>query len=238
MTAPSARAFKCPSCGAEVAEGVRRCRHCAAPVATLRCASCFHMNSTDAAHCSGCGRELGLEPIPRDAVLECPDCRAPLTSFECGPGLLHDCATCGAQFVEHAALRDLLERHDGFELPAGPKRAASMNADTRVRYVPCPVCRAMMNRKTFAVGSGVIVDTCGKHGTWFDSGELPRVLAFVEAGGLARARRRAAEERAQESRARVSGAAAVAPASWGAARDEPALAGMSIAADLLSILFT
>jgi hypothetical protein len=48
--------------------------------------------------------------------------------------------------------------------------------------------------------SGVIVDVCKKHGTWFDLGELPRVLAFVAAGGLERSRRRTAEEEARVRR--------------------------------------
>jgi hypothetical protein len=45
-----------------------------------------------------------------------------------------------------------------------------------------------MNRKTFGGVSGIVVDVCSRHGTFFDSGELPRVLAFVRHGGLAKAR--------------------------------------------------
>lgn len=45
-----------------------------------------------------------------------------------------------------------------------------------------------MHRKNFGGRSGVIVDVCTSHGTWFDAEELPRVLAFVEAGGLERVR--------------------------------------------------
>lgn len=152
------------------------------------------MNVPDAVHCSGCGRDLGLEPIGRGDSLECTVCRAEMTAFDCGPGALHDCGRCGAQFVEHAALRDLLERHNELEIPIARPPAIAGSGDTPVRYIRCPVCQAMMNRKNFGAGSGVIVDVCAKHGTWFDAGELPRVLAFVESGGLARARRRDAEE--------------------------------------------
>jgi hypothetical protein len=45
-----------------------------------------------------------------------------------------------------------------------------------------------MNRKNFGDSSGIIVDVCSLHGCWFDAGELPAVLKFVEEGGLARAR--------------------------------------------------
>jgi hypothetical protein len=41
-----------------------------------------------------------------------------------------------------------------------------------------------MVRKNFGHTSGVIVDWCGAHGTWFDADELERVAAFVAAGGL------------------------------------------------------
>jgi Zn-finger nucleic acid-binding protein len=106
--------------------------------------------------------------------------------LDCGPGVLHDCARCGGQFVEVAALRDLLEKHDQVELV--PFSRASVRVEPRVHYVACPVCKALMNRHNFGATSGVIVDVCKKHGTWFDAGELPRVLAFVENGGLGRKR--------------------------------------------------
>ena len=152
------------------------------------------MNAPDNAYCSGCGRELGLEPIPRPGTLACPDCRDTMNDLDCGPGAVHDCARCGGQFVDSAALRDLVERHDRLDVGLGGRRDAGTRVDTRVRYVRCPVCASMMNRRNFAGASGVVVDVCAKHGTWFDAGELPRVLAFVEAGGLSRARARAAED--------------------------------------------
>jgi len=199
--------LRCPSCGASVSEGARRCAHCDALIATVRCANCFHMTVPEAAHCSGCGRDLGLEPIPRGDALECAACRAPMSAFDCGPGALHDCGRCGAQFVEHAALRFMLERHDELEIPVARPPPVAWQTGISVRYLPCPVCHAMMNRKSFGAGSGVIVDVCSKHGTWFDAGELPRVLAFVESGGLARVRRRNAEEAERLARERAALAA-------------------------------
>jgi len=196
------------------------------------------MSAADALHCAGCGRELGLEPIARDGTLPCPDCHLPMAVMECGPSALHDCGRCGGQFVEHDALRDLVERHDRFEV--GGRRPPSLaSVDTRVRYVACPVCHALMNRRSFGAGSGVIVDTCSRHGTWFDPGELPRVLSFVESGGLSRLRRRQNEEREQATRDRVSHAVESArhPSSSFEASNESSLAGGSIVADLLVALF-
>jgi Zn-finger nucleic acid-binding protein len=61
-----------------------------------------------------------------------------------------------------------------------PKRVM----EPSVHYVSCPQCHCSMNRMRFGKLSGVIVDVCMKHGTWFDAGELTRVIAFVAAGGL------------------------------------------------------
>jgi Zn-finger nucleic acid-binding protein len=157
--------------------------------------------------------------------------------MDCGPSALHDCTRCGGQFVEHDALRELVERHDRFEV-VGRKPPSLAPVDTRVRYVACPVCRSLMNRRTFGAGSGVVVDTCAKHGTWFDPGELPRVLSFVESGGLSRLRQRKHEEREQAARDRVShsGAASHPVSSFEASKEE-GLAGASLVGDLLFALF-
>jgi Zn-finger nucleic acid-binding protein len=143
------------------------------------------MNAASAAHCSACGRELGLEPALQTSNLECPDCRTVLAALECGAGTLYDCDRCGGQFLEHIALRDLIESHDRLDVGLARPRPSTLRVD-RVRYIACPACGSMMNRRNFGGNSAVIVDVCAKHGTWFDAGELPRVLAFVEAGGLAR----------------------------------------------------
>jgi Zn-finger nucleic acid-binding protein len=162
------------------------------------------MNVPEAGFCSACGKELGLEPLGEDAALPCPVCKIPLVAFREEIGSLFDCGTCGGQFVEHPLLRSMLKRHEhtatGAALPGGMP-------DPRSTYVPCPACASLMNRKNFGSVSGVVVDVCKKHGTWFDLGELPWVLAFVAAGGLDVARRRDEEEEARSRRAALAIAA-------------------------------
>lgn len=58
-----------------------------------------------------------------------------------------------------------------------------------------------MNRGVFGRKSGVIVDTCRTHGTWFDARELEACEAYVEAGGLVIAERLAREEKERIARA-------------------------------------
>lgn len=156
------------------------------------------MSSPAATYCAGCGRPLGLDPIGTGDSLACPRCPARLTAFSGAPGKLYDCGGCGGQFVEHTLIRALLERREicGTAVPRRTERARRQGS--AVRYVPCPACGALMNRQNFGVTSGIIVDICGHHGVWFEEGELPRVLDFVEKGGLERARRRREAESPQK----------------------------------------
>jgi hypothetical protein len=47
-----------------------------------------------------------------------------------------------------------------------------------------------MNRVNFAKCSGVIVDACRAHGTWFDENELRRIVEFIRSGGMDLARQK------------------------------------------------
>ncbi|HEY6562700.1 MAG TPA: zf-TFIIB domain-containing protein [Polyangiaceae bacterium] len=192
-----AHTFRCSSCGGEVDARARTCRYCTAPVATVRCAHCFEMNIPDAIHCSGCGRELGLEPVGMDGSCVCPTCAGPLEKFQSGPGSLHDCTGCGGQFVEHALVRELLERRQLYGETLRHRHTAQNPLKQPLRYIKCPECSDLMNRRNFGRTSGIIIDICHKHGIWFDSGELPRILTFVQSGGLVEARRRELEELAK-----------------------------------------
>jgi Zn-finger nucleic acid-binding protein len=197
--------YECPACATRVQDDARSCPRCGAPIATLRCARCFQMNVPEAALCLGCGRTLGLEPVGEPDSLECPDCRQPFVAFSGEGGLLRDCARCGGQFVEHALLEALLARREiyGASVPKQPARHNPL--ESPVRYLRCPGCGELMARKNFGQSSGIIVDICRSHGTWFDPGELPRVLAFVEAGGLEHARQREQRQRRDAERRRQRG---------------------------------
>jgi Zn-finger nucleic acid-binding protein len=184
-----ARAYQCPVCGAFALAGDRSCRHCSSLLATLRCASCFELSFPHALRCHGCGAELGLTPDPAPSDQACPDCKVTLRSFHASAGTLLACDGCGGQLVTHTLLRALLEQREalGSAAPSADIPRANPLA-TPVRYRACPHCRQMMNRKNFGGTSGIVIDVCSLHGTFFDAGELPRVLDFVRRGGLARAR--------------------------------------------------
>jgi len=77
---------------------------------------------------------------------------------------------------------------------ASPVPAHELQARQRIQYAPCPQCGQLMNRINFARCSGVIVDVCKGHGTWFDVQELSAIVQFIRGGGLEVARRKEKDE--------------------------------------------
>lgn len=184
-----ARVYQCPVCGAFARDQERACRHCSTLLATLRCGHCFELSFPDDLHCRGCGLELGLSPMPDASQLSCPDCKTRLVAFSAGSGTLHACERCGGQLVAHGLLRALLETREvlGSAVASVVDAPRGNPLATPVRYRPCPACAQLMHRRNFGTTSGIVIDVCSLHGSFFDAGELPRVLEFVRRGGLQRA---------------------------------------------------
>jgi len=207
-------AFSCAVCGVSNQASDRSCHYCHSALCTVRCARCYQMNPPQAIDCQSCGTELGLEPIELPQQIECVECSAPMKAYNGAPGVLHDCESCGGQFVDHVLLHDLLQRRSLYGRQVPPRLVRANPTIHPVRYFKCPLCEKQLLRQNFGGQSGIIVHQCVSHGTWFHSGELPRVIAFVEAGGLREAKqaqlgppkpltdeaRRALEEALQQAR--------------------------------------
>lgn len=104
---------------------------------------------------------------------------------------MYTCDRCNGLWVD----TEVLQRLVADRLKPSPMLATGIAAPPAprvklepVQYAPCPLCKRLMNRVNFAHASGVIVDVCTTHGTWFDADELRRVLEFISAGGLEAAR--------------------------------------------------
>ena len=95
------------------------------------------------------------------------------------------CLSCFGLFLPPATVRSVTsspERAKTVKLTLEESPAA---AKLPLKYLKCPECLQLMNRLNFGRTSGVLVNTCLDHGTWFDAGGLPRVLEFVAQGKLA-----------------------------------------------------
>jgi Zn-finger nucleic acid-binding protein len=111
---------------------------------------------------------------------------------------LRECPKCDGLWVDTASLEHICAERERQAAVLGmtqpPGAPASGAIEDKVRYLPCPECRKLMNRVNFASYSNVIVDVCKSHGTWFDRDELRRVVEFIRSGGLDTARHRELEE--------------------------------------------
>ncbi len=121
---------------------------------------------------------------------------------------LADCPACTGMWLSRESVERLVASHadDAIVLALAPgmgavsaSRAKGVS-ETRVLYRRCPECNAMMNRVNYARISGIVVDVCKTHGTWFDAHELPALLEFVRRGGLDVARKRETLALADERR--------------------------------------
>jgi len=189
---PPERETTCPYCSNTIRGLVRICPHCDVRLDNVRCARCFSLQPPGAFSCGRCGQAMELEPLLDATDAPCPRCRMPLeVASQMRESPTHECPRCGGIFVPRDALADILCRAElGGALADPPPRSLKSMLE-EVHYVPCPLCHHSMNRANFGKVSGVIVDVCHKHGTWFDAGELTSVIAFAANGGLVRARERA-----------------------------------------------
>jgi len=256
----SAGVLQCPQCAAAVGVGDTRCGFCDAELLVRACPRCFARIFHGSEHCRHCGAKVEV-PAAADAAGEatprmCPRCRhrAPvrLEGRLVDDYLLDECTACHGIYVDVATLERLLsDRREvsaigaaGLAWDGSGPAVAPPSRPAGPMYVKCPDCDGLMNRVNFGRISGVLVDVCRPHGTWFDADELPRIIEFVRAGGLERAAKRdlerereqlAAERarvRAEQLAARRTGSGAVI-VGGGLRRRDPAGGLLGVLRDLL-----
>lgn len=239
----SAGALKCPNCGAAVSSDATQCEHCGTRLATVACPSCFGMMFAGEKFCPHCGAQASRTEVPDVATELCPRCAVNMTAVTIGKVSLRECPKCEGIWADAASLQQICaDREEQAAVLGVPAPAAALDSQNIevVRYLPCPVCHALMNRVNFAHCSHVIVDVCNRHGTWFDRDELRRIVEFIRAGGMEQARAREIselqEERSQLQSARSAGAGDIDFDSRPARYDAWSL-GISTAADVLKLLF-
>jgi len=125
-----------------------------------------------------------------------------MLSVVIGATTMLECETCFGLWLDVPSFEKVCaDREQQSAVLGMATHAIALHETSKVNYVPCPECSQLMNRMNFARCSGVIVDICKQHGTWFDRDELSRIVEFISDGGLnaARAKERIeiAEEREQ-----------------------------------------
>ena len=84
--------------------------------------------------------------------------------------------------------------------------------------------------------SGVIVDVCRAHGTFFDVGELPRVIEYVQQGGLEKAEKKEIARMHEQAKSEQRKAQAAAMSAARVSGDRDAGAALSTGGALVDLL--
>jgi Zn-finger nucleic acid-binding protein len=221
----------CPRCGAPVGSAGHRCQFCSAELLVRACPRCFARIFHGHSHCPHCG--VGVEapaqanPDGSPRVRACPRCAGgtQLVARLIAGVLLDECPACCGVWLDAGAVdRVVRERREQslstLRQVLGPSQGlvgdpAGAPAQPARMYIRCPDCDQIMNRVNFARRSGILLDVCRAHGTWFDAAELPRVVEFVLKGGVEDSQRREIQElREQARRAAADAEAARSRAAW------------------------
>ena len=119
--------------------------------------------------------------------IDCPKCNVKMMLVKAGDIELDQCPQCEGiwvdTFEEKKALQMKPEIFTIDELRNLRKVYQPLGKLEKVRYFKCPHCGGLMWRKNYMSFSGIVVDKCDDHGTFFDKGELEKAIEFVKKGG-------------------------------------------------------
>ncbi len=199
------RVLRCGGCGGNLKAAARVCEYCRAEITLDEkrldsvCPSCFARAMSDARYCMECGLEFTPQSVTAlPAGTRCPRCQGELKIRALGETSVIECRSCAGMWLSSTDFERVCSDADEQERAAralgGASPPAHVVPEVPIRYLPCPQCQQMMYRRNYASCSGIILDVCNKHGVWLDHRELERVLQFVAAGGLDKARTRELEE--------------------------------------------
>jgi len=194
-------------------------------------------------HCPHCGTAATQPKDAELSVLKCPRCKIDMASVTIGATPMRECERCGGLWVEVAMFEKICVHREqqSSVLGAASRVPAHPTAEEeKIRYVPCPQCGQLMNRINFARCSGVVVDVCKGHGTWFDRDELREIVEFISGGGLEVSRQKERHEiefqRQQLHAERIAIQRGGSELTLTYHSDEDRLGGLSAARELLKFL--
>lgn len=181
--------FRCPSCGAPANPEAENCTYCGADFELVRCPDCGVPNLAKSRTCTNCHSDMWATTRIEGTNHDCPTCSERLQAIvEKGQSLEH-CPKCQGIWIRQSDFYALclapsitIDWSPSIALNYFPKQKLATELVTR--YRSCLECGLAMTRVNFGRASGIVVDMCREHGTWFEAGELPAIMGFLKAGGL------------------------------------------------------
>ncbi len=168
-----------------------QCEFCRSRLKTVGCSSCLGAMFLGSKFCTHCGaRASSIQILEDQNGGDCPRCKTALQTLQIESLMIRECDRCGGFWSDRDTFEGICVDQ---ERQASVLSFISSDAHPHahpavISYVPCPDCGQLMNRSNFARSSGVIIDLCKEHGVWFDADELPKIISFINGGGMSRAR--------------------------------------------------
>jgi Zn-finger nucleic acid-binding protein len=194
-------------------------------------------------HCQRCGVAAAVPKVQEGEIRKCPRCQTEMPLVTIGATSVRECERCLGLWLDVPSFEKICadREQQSAVLGAAAHAAETETRETsKVKYVPCPECSQLMNRINFARISGVIVDFCKRHGTWFDRDELSRIVEFIHGGGLNASRAKEkieiAEQRDRLRQEQLTASLHGSTRLMAAGDDEHRLSGIASARGLLKFL--
>jgi Zn-finger nucleic acid-binding protein len=168
--------IRCPECGAPLSP--------AAAKSAVVCAQCGTTSEPAAKGPEKIVQTVVVERVVvRDAAggvpaaTPCPRCAVGLFAVRTKDVMVSGCGVCGGIWLDNAGTVAITKRVDPqiSSLAARAEMNAPMRGSPGTQPIDCPICQKQMKRVNAAQLADL--DVCAEHGTWFDPGELRRVMS-------------------------------------------------------------
>ncbi len=141
--------------------------------------------------------------------MKCPKCDVEMKTLELNGAETYECRECEGIWVDNVDEKKALEMTpeifsvDELRNLRKVYRPLEGSQNEEVKYFKCPRCSDLMWRKNYMGHSGIIVDKCKMHGTFFDKGELEKAAEFISKGGVEYQKLKIAEQGIAETQSKL-----------------------------------
>ncbi|MBK8258079.1 MAG: zf-TFIIB domain-containing protein [Polyangiaceae bacterium] len=173
MSEPPRLTLKCPHCGAplppESLEQTVTCAFCGVVSAPSQVAA--GPTSPPTSVSTKAAVAVATEQLQSKNTY-CPRCGLPMYEGRANDIAMLGCGRCGGIWLTNDSAQRVVQTFDQAVVALADQAAqrAAFNVDPGPP-VACPVCQKILVR-TKSRESGIWIDVCGEHGTWFDRYEL------------------------------------------------------------------